>query len=292
MTKSAHEFYFLLARREAINNYIATLKAAPLSQTVITLLSDVGTRDTTVAVARSVIKKAVPAAVFVDISHQVAPYDLQHAAYLLLSAYRHFPQGTIHLSMVDVFSGDKPRILLMEKDSYFFVGPDNGIFPLAFGHEQENVRVCHEYRHPYHFASWIQELKNAIVTVVSGSYTSLPATSFSHRPNPAPPRAMPGGLECGILHIDRYGNVVICITREQFRNMAGDRPFRVRLNREQEISAIVNNYNDVAAGQPLCRFNDAGFLEVALNHDRASAVLGLDNENLTSLRYKTIKILF
>ena len=65
----------------------------------------------------------VPAAVIVDISHNVAQYDLQQAAYLIRTACRHFSAGTIHRLQVDASVGNAPRVLLAEKDGSLLLRP-------------------------------------------------------------------------------------------------------------------------------------------------------------------------
>ena len=62
--------------------------------------------------------------------------------------------------------------------------------------------------------------------------------------------------------------------------------------RMDDITALSNNYNDVENGEPLCRFNSTGYLELALNHAPAASLLGLDSFNTSNLRYQTIKIYF
>jgi len=112
-------------------------------------------RDTSVAIAKAILARYAQGAAIVDISHHVAHYDLQQASYLLLSAYRHFPKGTIHVVPVDVFAGDAPRMLLAKKDGFYFIAPDNGILPLAFGTEIDSVRLCFEFSKPFPFPDWI-----------------------------------------------------------------------------------------------------------------------------------------
>ena len=134
----------------------------------ITLLSDLGTRDASVTVAKAILMHHAPNAAFVDISHQVAQYDLQQAAYLLLSAYKHFPKRSIHLLLIDVFAGNVPRILLGEKDGHFFIAPDNGLLPLAFGLDLENTRLCFEISKPHLFSEWISNAGAIIESIQNG----------------------------------------------------------------------------------------------------------------------------
>ncbi len=133
-----------------------------MSNSVITLLSDLGTRDTTVTIAKATLMRYAEGMAIVDISHNVAQYDLQQAAYLLLSAYKHFSKGSVHIVAVDVFAGNAARMLVAEKDGYYFIAPDNGLLPLAFGTELENTWLCFEFSKPYSFSEWINRAGKVI----------------------------------------------------------------------------------------------------------------------------------
>ena len=270
-----------------------------MSHSVITLLSDLGTRDTSVTVAKAVFMRYAPGAAIVDISHNVIEYDLQQAAYLLLSAYKHFPKGTVHVVAVDVFAGSNPRMLLAEKDGYYFIAPDNGLLPLAFGTELEHTWLCFELSKPYAFSNWINnagrvtELLQKSGTLPNGRL-ALPFEPYLMKEvrRQVAPKVMHDGVDCNILYIDRYENVVLDITKTQFHELMKNRPFKIKVMRTEDINTISTGYNDVPKGAPLCRFNSAGFLEIALNHAPATALLGLESNNARNLRYQTIKIFF
>jgi S-adenosyl-L-methionine hydrolase (adenosine-forming) len=263
-----------------------------LSHSVITLLSDLGTRDASVTIAKTVLLRYVPGTTIVDISHNVEQYDLQQAAYLLLSAYRHFPAGTVHIVPVDVFSTEKPRMLLAQHDGYYFIAPDNGVLPLAFGAALQDTRLCFEFSKPFSFSEWINKAGQVIELIAAGRDMPYPTYEVKKAPRIWQPKAMPDGVDCNILYIDRYENVVLDITRDQFNEMVRNRPFRIKVMRLDDITTISHNYNDVPEGEPLCRFNNAGFLEIALNHGPAASLLGLRVFNTSNVRYQTIKIFF
>lgn len=256
----------------------------------ITLLSDLGTADASAAIAKAVLMQYAPADVIADISHYVAQYDLRQAAYLLLSSYRHFPAGSIHIVLVDVFSGDSPKALLAAHDGRLFIAPDNGILPLAFG-TLADTRLCFEPAKPYHLKSWMHGAGKAIQRLFKNGTGEFSPYDIKKAPAIIQPRPMPGGVECNILYIDRYGNVVLDITEEQFEKLIGNKPFSIKILRT-DITGLSNNYNDVKPGSPLCRLNDAGFLEIAVNRERASSLLGLEDYSAASLRYQSIKLFF
>jgi Uncharacterized conserved protein len=76
-----------------------------------------------------------PHARIVDLSHQVAPHQIEEAAYLLKSSYRYFPDGTVHVAVVDPGVGSARRPLLVSTSRYYFLAPDNGLLTEIFQEE-------------------------------------------------------------------------------------------------------------------------------------------------------------
>jgi S-adenosylmethionine hydrolase len=264
-----------------------------LSQQVITLLSDLGTRDASVTIAKAMLMRHAPGAVIVDVSHNVIQYDLQQAAFLLLSAYKHFPAGTVHIIMVDVFAGDTPGMLLAEKDGFYFIAPDNGVLPLAFGAELQDSRLCYVPGKPFVFNDWLSNAGLVIDALREGNAQTLfPTHTVKDAPGILQPIVTRESIDCKVLYIDRYENVILNITRQQFDELVDGRPFRVMLRMLGNVTTISNNYNDVPQGKALCRFNESGFLEIALNHAGAATLLGLNPNNASTLRHQTIRIFF
>ncbi len=280
-------FFYAVNSSPQYSNFVPHIQ--PLG--IITLLSDMGTRDAGATVAKAVFMRHAPGVHIVDISHQVAEYDLQEAAYMLLAAYHHFPKGTVHVLMADVYRDGNARMLLAMFDGYYFIAPDNGLLALAFGTALTDVRLCATFAPPFVFSDWTESAGLAVAAVL-GNNISYPATTMHEVPLLSQPKITPDGVECRIRYIDRYGNVVLDITRKQFDRIVKGRDFSIEIMKTQNVTTISSNYNDVAADQALCRFNDAGFLLIALNHGCVAKLLGLDTEHISNIRYKTIKIFF
>ena len=94
---------------------------------LITLLTDFGTQDEYVGVMKGVIAGINPQVRVVDISHAIDPQDVVHGAYVLAAASPFFPDGTIHVAVVDPGVGGERRILALECGRQRFVVPDNGL---------------------------------------------------------------------------------------------------------------------------------------------------------------------
>ena len=99
---------------------------------IITLLTDFGTRDEYVGLMKGVILTINPAVTIVDITHRIDRQDIVQAAYAIHSAYRYFPSGSVHLIVVDPGVGTGRSLLAFEMGNQYFVAPDNGVLTLLF----------------------------------------------------------------------------------------------------------------------------------------------------------------
>ena len=231
-----------------------------------------------------------PEVIIEDMGHNVKPYDLRQAAYVLGAAYRHYPLGTIHMVMVDVFGGERPAIALVEKDGHYFVAPDNGVLPLSFQAETVGAWQYKELVMPGFFAEWISDAGAIIAALIQRGVGHTSAEIELRSPVILHPKLLQDGLECNILYIDRFENVVLDITKPEFEAVIGDKPIRIRMPRMDDITSLSNNYNDVDEGMPLARFNVADYLEIAVNRGGAASLLGLSADNISNLRYRTIRV--
>jgi len=98
---------------------------------VVTLLSDFGTADSYVAEMKGRLLGLAPDLTIVDVTHDIPPGDVTAAAFVLGRAWRAFPDGTVHLAVVDPGVGTARRALVVEAGRHRFTGPDNGILDAA-----------------------------------------------------------------------------------------------------------------------------------------------------------------
>jgi S-adenosylmethionine hydrolase len=260
----------------------------------ITLLSDFGLQDGSVAAVKGVLMQHAPNVEIVDISHLIEPFHLQQAAYILTEAYRSFAPGTVHVALFDIFSENSPRLLLCEKDGQYFLAPDNGLLSLAFGNAAKTVWSCFELPPDSSFNDWLNGVGRISRSLQAQKPESLglEPCDMKNAPNHCQPVINMNTVECQVIHIDRYENVVINLTREQFEEIGGGRRFSIRFMRDEEINEISNNYYNVREGDKLCRFNSSGYLEIAINKGKAASLFGLQLFKERHLMYNTIKISF
>jgi len=261
---------------------------------MLTLLSDFGLQDASVASAKGILMQHVPNVPIIDISHLVEPFHLQQAAYLTAASYKNFPIGTCHIQLFDIFSAKVPRLVLAEKDGHYFLSPDNGLLSLAFGKENINVWNCFELEAPGVFKDWINEVGkiSALLQTKTIAELELVACELKNAPLHCQPVVEPNAVECQVIHIDRFENVVINITKEQFETIGNGRPFKIQFMRDEEITELSTYYHNVKPGDKLCRFNATGYLEIAINRGNAASLFGLQLHSEQRLFYNTIKIFF
>jgi S-adenosyl-L-methionine hydrolase (adenosine-forming) len=93
----------------------------------ITLISDFGDRDVYVGIMKGVIAQINPKLTTIDLTHQIPPQNIAAARFCLMNAYAYFPNGTVHLAVVDPGVGGIRRAIALQFAHGFLVGPDNGI---------------------------------------------------------------------------------------------------------------------------------------------------------------------
>jgi S-adenosyl-L-methionine hydrolase (adenosine-forming) len=264
--------------------------AAGNSSHIITLLSDLGTKDGAVASFHAMLQVHTPSARVLDVTHRVPLHALYQAAYFVRS-YIYFPPGTVHILAVDALAGDAPVITLVHKEGHWFIAPDNGIIPLAFGAAVDTVQHCHTLARPLYFRDWQQVAADVAAQVFAGSASAYPAYQMKVVPKVPQQKLMDHSVDCNVLFVDVYGNVVLDITRTQFTDIVGSRPFTIGLMRQQELNSLSSTYSDVDVNRPLCHFNSAGYLEVAVNRGSAAALLNIGNDP-AAFAYRSVKITF
>ncbi|HKG12738.1 MAG TPA: SAM-dependent chlorinase/fluorinase [Pyrinomonadaceae bacterium] len=251
---------------------------------IVTLLTDFGTRDYFVGALKGALLSVNPEARVVDITHEVAPHDVEEAAFTLLAAYETFPAGTVHVAVVDPGVGSARRAIAVEGAGQFFVGPDNGVF----GHVYERLarfRVFHVveekfFREPvsktFHGRDVFAPVAGALARGTRPRELGPEVTDFVRLPFAAPFQRDASTLVASVIHVDRFGNCVTNVTRLDLGGEANARGARLVAG-GRELSSFRDFFADDAGarGEPFAVWGSAGLLEIAVFKDSAARVLGL-----------------
>lgn len=246
---------------------------------IVTLSTDLGLQDPYVGIIKGAILKRCPDVHLIDITHNINPFDIVQAAWVLRQSFREFPEDSIHLVNVNNANRFPDYFILFREKGHYFVGPDNGLFSLTFEEPIEKAYSipCDE---PDRFP-----LKTCFARAVAHIAAGKPLNEIG------PPVAEPEsrislhpvtsrtGIQGHVVHVDHYGNAILNIHQTLFERIAEERDFALYFKTHEPLRRICSYYADVAIGEPLCWFNSGGFLEIAVNMGRAAELLGLKREN-------------
>ena len=207
------------------------------------------------------------------------------AAFICKNTWPAFPKGSIHLLSVNDFYGPKVRFLAIRHREHFFIGPDNGIFSLIFDQTPEEayeLSIPEEERFP------LKTIFSAAVGHIIGEQPfgkiGQAAEGLLHRIT-FQPVIGPSLIRGSVIHIDNFENVILNITEELFAQVGRNRPFSLLFKRHEPITSLCSSYHDVPVGEPLCLFNSAGLMEIAVNMGRAGSLLGLNLEDSVQIDF-------
>jgi len=106
---------------------------------IVTLSTDIGQADYIVGAIKGQLLSADASNNIVDITHQLSQNNYQHAAYLCNNAFKHFPLGTFHIVIVNLFDSLPAYMLMAEHKGHYIACPDNGILTTICGTKPANI---------------------------------------------------------------------------------------------------------------------------------------------------------
>jgi S-adenosylmethionine hydrolase len=268
--------------KKAGSRVLSSPASAAWPTNVITLLTDFGAADYFVGSVKGVILAGNSAVRIVDITHEIPPHDIEAGAFTLLASYSSFPAGTIHVAVVDPGVGSARRALLITAGGQFFIGPDNGIFSYVCD-RLTDFKVFHltntEYfRHPVSptfngrdvFAPVAAALSRGVACDVLG--TTI--TDFVKLKPLTPDSSANGDIKGRIIHIDRFGNCVTNITKQELTTKTISAGAKLKLK-----GRVIQSFRKFFAEQTAARekifgiWGSAGFLEIAATNKSAAKLL-------------------
>jgi S-adenosylmethionine hydrolase len=164
---------------------------------------------------RGVILSICPDARLVDLSHEVTPFHAEQAAFVVAQAVPYFPDGTIHLIVVDPGVGSARRALVAEGARARYVAPDNGVLgPLLAADGPARV-------HAIGTPDFLPKARSSTfhgrdVFAPSAAHLALGKAPEAFGPAVAEdlahpfeaPVAHPDRWDGKVVHVDRFGNLI------------------------------------------------------------------------------------
>ncbi|WP_425392703.1 SAM hydrolase/SAM-dependent halogenase family protein [Ekhidna sp.] len=243
---------------------------------LITFMSDFGTVDHYVAAVKAAIVSESPSQPITDITHDIRPFDISHAANVIRNVYKDFPEKTVHIVAVDAVK-EKSRALALELDGHLFVGFDSGIFSLISSKRPSEIVLLENGQSTFPAKDVLA--KTALKLASGKSLKDVgekveELTELYARQLKVTKREIAGH----VITVDHFGNLITNIKKEEFEkiieiNGAGVR-YAIRFGREQ-FQGIHSYFTDVESGDCYVLFNSSGQLQIGINKGNAAELLGL-----------------
>ncbi len=233
-----------------------------MDRPLVTFLSDFGLKDAYVAQVKAVILSGMRDAAIVDISHEVEPYGILSAAWLLHTAWRSFPEGSTHLCVVDPGVGSPRGILAVRKEGHTFLGPDNGVFSFLFPAE-EVIEVAWR---PQGAVSRTFHGRDVFAPLVLQILKGADTASLGR------PAANPVAMDVSrdmVVHTDRFGNLVTNIPASRLRQGSS-----LVINGAC-IDLAARTFLDIPEGSLALMEGSASTIEIAACKASAADILGV-----------------
>jgi S-adenosylmethionine hydrolase len=251
---------------------------------LITLLTDFGTADGYVAEMKGVLYSLAPEARVVDLSHEIAPQDVESARLAVARYWRRFPPQTIHLVVVDPGVGSSRDALAVRSEDRVLIGPDNGALSpalLVAGARAISLPVPPAASPTFHgrdvFAPAAARIAMGTPIDALGPAAEAPMI----RRTPEARRLGTGAIQGEVISVDRYGNAITNIVAfpvTQTRD--GEQAF-------VEVSGrtipVARAYADVQPRATVALCGSSGLLEIAVRDGNAAQSLSLVRGTMVTL---------
>src|SRR2546426_3593377 len=209
----------------------------------ITLLSDFGLTDPYVAEMKAVILSTDPNLEIVDVSHGIERHNIAMGSFVLETALPYFPQGSIHVGVVDPGVGTQRLSLVVLCKQGMLVGPDNGLlvraaerlgFKAAYQIDSRRFKgekVSATFHGRDVFARTAAKLADGLRPNTVGAIVKelvrldIPSVSVSDE-----------GMTCNVLHVDSFGNLILNLGEEEF--------LRLGLHDDRQLEVKTGHGND------------------------------------------------
>ncbi|MDY8137914.1 SAM-dependent chlorinase/fluorinase [Aquimarina sp. 2201CG5-10] len=274
---------------------------------IITLTTDFGTKDHFVSAVKGAIYTELPDARVVDISHEISPFHITEAAYIIQNAYKSFPKGSIHIVGIDSELHPENKHIAVLLDDHYFICANNGLISLIASEFKPEKIVEINIHNAIDTNFPVLDVFVAVACHIARGGTLEvigKSTEDIKMIKGITPIVNVGDKQIvgSIIYIDNYGNLITNITRKLFDDVGKGRKFKI-MARTAVFESIYNRYSDAINfdiekgkreedGKKLAVFNSSGYLELAIYKSNpktvggASSLFGLYFRDTVSITFE------
>jgi len=258
-----------------------------LSQKTITITSDFGIKDFYSAVVTGRLLSLKPDLRIVPVTHQIPPYNIYEASVIVRNTWNSFPDGTVHMVLVNSTSDHHVLQVAIQYKNHYFVGPDSGIFGLIFEDKPEKIVALGDSDGTESTFPELDLCTQAAVKLTEGTAIETlgkPVTSLLDTV-PFKPTTEKNAIKGMVIYMDNYHNVITNITKKMFDKMNVSDKYTIRFGKyfTQKISPT---YNYAPEGELVAVFGSTGLLEIALYKSSAKNLLGIRVNDVVRIEFE------
>jgi S-adenosyl-L-methionine hydrolase (adenosine-forming) len=268
-----------------VRREVQTRPCMAASRTIV-FLSDFGYRNEWVGICHAVMNRISPASPIVDLSHGVPPLDVRGGAVLLVDSLPYLSADAVVLAIVDPSVGRDRDVALETTEGRLVVGPDNGLLAPAASALGGVARAVEITSSDVVLSPVSPSFHARDVLAPAAAHLAADAELASLGPalDPATlvglaipePTVEPGKIECEVLDLNRFGNVLLNVREPQLAEAGLDGAGEIQVDATSGAGRArrVSTYADVASGDWALIVDPRGWLSVVRGNP-ANAAEGL-----------------
>ena len=263
---------------------------------IITLITDFVYKDQFVAQMKGEIYSNNPESQVVDISHNISPFNIMEAAYVLENSYKSFPENTIHIIDVDSEKNKEKKHIIVKLDNHYFITSDNGIMSILSQNinyqEIYEISILNELKP---MQSSLKTFSKVACHLSMGGKPEIVGKKINNLKNVKNLKPFVNSentqIISSVIYIDHFGNVITNIKKSFFEEIGKGRKFEISA-RNYKFNKIYSSYSDIInfnlsedqrsdEGKALIIFNSNNYLQISIyrsnpeNVGTAATLLGL-----------------
>jgi S-adenosylmethionine hydrolase len=242
---------------------------------------------------KAVILTICPNARIVDITHVIEKFNIRMGAFVLASAAPYFPEGTIHVVVVDPGVGTKRKSILIETKKAYFVGPDNGVMALAANNR--DVKNVYEISNPKLMLPKVSDTfhgRDVFASAAAHLVDGTPLAEFGSKmkklitPEFARVIKKRNALTGEVIHVDGFGNIITNFRQQELELLNAKETIGIRFKRTRLKLKLGRAYGESDKLKPLAIIGSHGFLEISVNQGSAAETFQMKSgDKITLYRF-------
>jgi len=229
-----------------------------------------------------------PESTIIDITHNIPPFNINQAAFVIRNCYYNFPPACVHIIAVNSEGGKDRPYLVIFYDGHYFITTDNGILGLMCTDPPEKIIRINAGENDNSFAGFSVFADTACKLASGEKLESIGKTVTDYKKK-VPIRATieESVINGSIIYIDSFRNAISNISMDLFDRIGKGRPFEIYVQSNHYIIKKINNfYHQTTPGEILALFNSIGLLEIAINNGNAADLLNLSANSSIRIKFQ------